>query len=115
MYVCLFFHHQASGYVTGVFLISDDRDSDLWLNWLLLAWAVNSAGGNHFNFQFSGFCQRTEKHGGPQARVLSGFGRQQSREGIYHFLENTVMVVGRLLDLRKEYLIVGRMGKGVYK
>lgn len=44
------FHYQAPGYVTGVFLISDDRDSDSWLNWLLLACAVNRAGGNHFNF-----------------------------------------------------------------
>lgn len=100
--------------MTGVFLISDDRDSDLWLNWILLACAVNSAGGNHFNFQFSGFCQRTEKHTRPQALVLSRFEREQSREDIYHFLENTV-IVGRLLDLRKKYLTVGRMGKGVYK
>lgn len=75
--MCLF-HCQASGYVTGVFLISDGRDSDSWLDRLLLACAVNRAGGNHFNFLFSGFCQGLRKIASrTKAIVLSCFGWQQ--------------------------------------
>lgn len=34
----------------SAFLISDGRGSDSWLKSLLLAYALNSCGGNHFNF-----------------------------------------------------------------